>query len=202
MRLLVFGVLMCICATFASAQSSIRLIDFKNFTYPLSGPLLGHSAMSWLGDPANRHSKRNPIRLINGEDLTKDSSFLSNGKEYVQYSGVTLQSISYADLTGDGKEEAIVVLLYRTGGTQATNYVYIYSLESDTPKLLDYCYTGDRAYSGLYDVRAENGTLIFDLLDPKRASGDCCSSGFVETRYRWDGIRFARVGPVTHGAVK
>jgi hypothetical protein len=202
MRPFIPGILIFISAGFLSAQGDIRKVDFKNFTYPLSGPLLGHSAMSWLGSPKNGYSQRKPIHLVNGEELSKDSSFVMDGKEYVQYSGFTLKSVMYARLTGDGGEDAIVVLTYYTGGTQTTNYVYIYSPGAGEPKLLDFCYTGDRAYSGLYDVRAENGVLVFDLLDPRKASGDCCSSGFVETRYRWDGSRFIRVGPVTRGAVK
>jgi hypothetical protein len=202
MRLFALGMLLCLSAGIASAQSTIRQIDFKNFTYPLRGPLLGHSAMSWLGDPRNGYSRRNPIRLINGEDLTRDSSFVMDGKEYVQYSGFTFQSVSYSELTGDGKEDAIVVLTYHTGGTQTTNYIYIYSLdEFGKPKLLDYCFTGDRAYSGLYKVYGENGELVVDLLDPSKSSRDCCSAGFIETRYQWDGRRFLRVSPVTRGAV-
>jgi hypothetical protein len=62
-----------------------------------------------------------------------------DGKEYNQYAGFTLESVSYADLTGDGKDEAIVVLKYATGGTQTTNYVYVYTLEQG-PKLLAYCH--------------------------------------------------------------
>lgn len=74
-------------------------------------------------------------------------------------------------MTGNDREEAIVVLHYQTGGAQNTDYVYIYSLESGKPKLLDFCYTGDRAYSGLYSVHGEDGLLVFDLLDPKSRSG-------------------------------
>jgi hypothetical protein len=192
MRSLILGILICICTGFASAQSSIRQVDFKNFKYPLRGPLLGHSAMSWLGDPRNGYSKRPPIRLLRGADEVRSEDG----------SGFKFDSVQYADVTGDGKEDAIVVLTYYTGGTQTTNYVYIYSLEAGKPKLLDFCFTGDRAYSGLYGVHADNGKLAFDLLDPKMATGDCCSSGYIETRYRWDGIRFVRVDPVTHGAVK
>jgi hypothetical protein len=45
----VLGMLVCVCTVWVSAQSSVREIDFKNFTYPLSGPLLGHSAMiGWV----------------------------------------------------------------------------------------------------------------------------------------------------------
>jgi hypothetical protein len=192
MRLLALGLLLCVSAGTVPAQSSIRQIDFRNFTYPLRGPLLGHSAMSWLGDLKNGYSNRPPIRLIGGADLSSEDG-----------SGFTFDSVQYADLTGDEKQDAIVTLTYHTGGTQTTNYIYIYSLDkSDNPKLLDYCFTGDRAYSGLYKVHSENGELIFDLLDADQRSGDCCSSGFVETRYRWDGRRFVRIGPVTRGAVK
>jgi hypothetical protein len=192
MRLLALGVLLCVSVGTAPTQSSIRQIDFKNFTYPLRGPLLGHGAMSWLGDPKNRYSNRPPVRLISGADLNSEDG-----------SGFTFGSVQYADLTGDGKEDAVVVLTYHTGGTQTTNYIYIYALdESGKPKLLDYCFTGDRAYSGLYGVHGEDGRLVVDLFDPNKSSADCCSSGFIETRYRWDGTRFVRTGPVTRGAVK
>ena len=53
MRSLVLGILACVFTASAFAQANIRQVDFKNFTYPLKGPLLGHGAMSWLGDPKN-----------------------------------------------------------------------------------------------------------------------------------------------------
>jgi hypothetical protein len=185
MRLLVFGILICISSGFVSAQSSIRQVDFKNFIYPLSGPLLAHSELKWLGDPKDGYSKLKPIHLVNGEDQI----------------GFTLQSVSYANLTGDGKEDAIVVLLYQTGGTQNTHYVYIYSFEAGKPKLLAYCHTGSRGYSGLYKVYSERGTLVFELLDPKKMQGECCSKGFVRTRYRWANGRFEEIGAPEHRAL-
>ncbi|MGH9605959.1 MAG: hypothetical protein ACRD3N_09695 [Terracidiphilus sp.] len=182
-------------------QSSIRQVDFKNFTYPLSGHLLGHDRLQWLGTSKDARLARAPIRLVNGSDLTKSSSFVMDGKEYDQYEGFTLQSVQYADLTGDGKEDAIVVLRYLTGGTQTTNYVYVYALDPGKPKLLAYCYTGDRAYSGLYKVYGEDGELVAELFDPKKAEGDCCSSGFVRTRYQWRDGRFEAVGAPEYGTV-
>jgi hypothetical protein len=152
MRSFILSILICISTGFIYAQSGIRQVDFKNFTYPLSGPLLGHSAMSWLGDPRNGYSKRSPIRLLHGVDEMRGEDG----------SGFTFDSVQYADVTGDGKEDAIVVLTYHTGGTQTTNYVYIYSLETGKPKLLDFCFTGDRAYSGLYGVHADNESGFHD----------------------------------------
>jgi hypothetical protein len=137
--------------------------------------------------------------LVNGEDLKKESSFEMDGREYAQYSGFSLQSVEFADLTADGKEDAIVVLLYQTGGTQNTHYVYIYSFIAGKPSLLAYCHTRGRADFGLYKVYGERGKLVFELLDPEKNSGDCCSSGFVRLRYRWHDGRFEGFGAHEHG---
>lgn len=198
MRPLILGILICISTGFISAQSGIRQVDFKNFTYPLSGPLLAHDDLKWLGDPRDGYSKRAPIHLVNGKDLTKVGSY----GEYVQWAGFSLQSVQYADVTGDGIEDAIVVLLYQTGGTQNTHYVYVYSVEAGKPKLLAYCHTGSRGYSGLYKVFGDHGTLIFELFDPKKMQGECCSTGFVRTRYRWQDGQFVRFGSTEYGAVE
>jgi hypothetical protein len=180
----------------SSAQENIRQVDFNNFTYPLSGHLLGHDRLEWLNIPERAQAKKQPIQLVKGSNLTKTSSFVMDGKEYDQYEGFTLESVKFADLTGNGEEEAIVVLRYHTGGTQTTNYVYVYTLDNHEPKLLAYCHTGDRAYSGLYKVYGNDGLLTFELLDPKRASGDCCSSGIIVSRYRWHNTRFEAIGPI------
>jgi hypothetical protein len=189
-------------AVLVSAQSSIRQVDFKNFTYPLSGPLLGHADLKWLGNPKDGYRNRKPIHLVNGDDFTKTSSFVMNGHEYAQWAGFTFESVDYADVTGDGKEDAIVVLRYHTSGTQTTDYVYFYSFDAGKPRLLAYCYTGDRAYLGLYKVYGDHGKLIFELLDPEKRDGDCCSSGFVRTRYQWDGSRFVLVGAPEYGTLE
>jgi len=199
MRSFVSVIVFCASFELAAAQDNIREVDFKNFSYPISGPLLGHSELKWLGDPKDGYSKRKPIHLVNGEDLKKESSFEMDGREYAQYSGFSLQSVEFADLTADGKEDAIVVLLYQTGGTQNTHYVYIYSFIAGKPSLLAYCHTRGRADFGLYKVYGERGKMVFELLDPEKNSGDCCSSGFVRLRYRWHDGRFEGFGAHEHG---
>jgi hypothetical protein len=202
MRWLAIGLLVLISPGLAAAQSSTRNIDFKNFTYPLNGPLLGHDRLRWLDPPKDIEKKKNSIHLVNGNDLTKSSSFVMNGREYTQWMGFTLQSVEYADVTGEGKEDAVVVLLYQTGGTQNTHYVYIYSFDAGTPTLLAYCHTGDRSDFGLYKVYGKHGALVFELLDPSKSSGDCCSSGIVRTRYKWHDGRFEMFGSREHEALK
>jgi len=201
MRSLAFGLLLGFATCLAVAQQSIRQVDFRNFTYPLSGPLLGHGELKWLGNPKDGYSKRKPIHLVKGDDLTKVSSVSVDGKEYPQFEGFTLQSVEFADLTGNGTEDAIVVLLYRTGGTQNTHYVYVYSLADGNPRLMAYCHTGSRSDFGLYKVYGEQGKLVFELLDPRKGEGDCCSSGFVRARYIWRNGRFEPFGKQEYGTL-
>jgi len=181
----------------AAAQQSIHQVDFGNFVYPLSGPLLGHHGLVWL-DPSQ---SRREIRLVAGSDLKKTSSFVMDGREYVQYEGFKLDFVKFADLTGDGRDEAIVVLRYLSGGSQTSNYVYVYTFEDGHPKLLAYCHTGDRAYSGLYGVNGRGGTLVFELFDADHRSGDCCSSGVIVRRFKWQGNRFEPIGVPEHRAI-
>lgn len=134
MRSLVLAVLILISfgsAGSARADQGMRHVDFKNFTYPLSGSTLGYNRLEWLDVWAARH-----IRLASGKQAQRSSGF-------------TLESVSFADVTGEGKDNAMVVLRYDTGGTQQTNYVYIYTFAAGKPKLLAYFHSGDRAYSGL-----------------------------------------------------
>lgn len=177
-RTLAIAALLLFSIGFADGQTTIRQVDFKNFSYPRTGPLLGHERMVWLDLSAKRQ-----IRLHDGADSR----------------GFTLASVKFAGMTGGVTEEAIVVLHYDTGGTQQTDYIYIYSLDSGHPRLLAYCYTGDRAYSGLYKVFGRSRKLVVDLFDPSKQSGDCWSSGFIETTYEWRNGRFMPVGPRKFG---
>ena len=197
-RRIAVGVLIFLFTGWASAQESIRQVDFKNFTYPLSGPLLGHSNMRWLENPRAGYSRKKPIHLANGKDLSKGPVAGAEGEQQ----GFLFRSVQYAQLAGIEGEAAIVVLRYLTGGTQKTDYIYIYSFEGGKPKLRAYCFTGDRAYSGLYRVFGQGGELVVDLFDPDKRQGDCCSSGYVRTRYRWSGDRFVPDGRVKRGEVK
>ena len=71
--------------------------------------------------------QKTTARLANGSQLTKISSAMVDGKKHGEYEGFMFQFVSYGDFMGDGNEEAIIVLIYLTGGTQTTHYVYIYA---------------------------------------------------------------------------
>jgi hypothetical protein len=187
MRTLLLGLLVIASPGLTFGPANIRQVDFKNFTYPITGSKLGHERLMWMSLVNTSH-----VRLAIGEDVGKHASGWPNFK---------LESVKFADVTGNGKQNAIVVLRYDSGGTQTTHYVYIYSLGFGRPKLLAYCHTGSRSGMGLYNVYGQHGTLVFELLDPKKAVGDCCSTGFIRTRYRWRKGRFEALGAPEYGTI-
>jgi hypothetical protein len=173
-------------AAFAQqSNSSIRLIDFTNFTYP-SGVV----------------GKNGGFKLSQGELLPKQRDKVGRPLDM----WLVLDTIVYGDVTGDGNEEAIINLGWVTGGTATPNLIYIYTLRNKRLKLLWRFETGDRADGGYKNVYAENGNLVIELLGKDKIIGkdlyaddgvhlgDCCATLFTRTRYKWNGRRFRRIG--------
>lgn len=165
-------------ATQQDLYASIRKVDFRNFTH--TGPA----------------------------DYDSESFTLKNGqKPYVHdhEDGIFLNKVSYADLTGDGQEEAILRMTIQTGGTAIPSFIFIYALEDKKLKTLWKFTSGDRAEGGLKDVYSKDGALIIELfgdskfLDGKwehdwpagKFKGLCCPTVYTKTRFKWDGEQFA-----------
>lgn len=166
-------------------RKSIRTVDFRNFSYPKT---------KGLDLP---HSRRRFFKLKNGLlPETRDR------EGYIVGMGVGLSRVSYGDVTGDGLEEAIIVLSLLTGGSSMPNCVYVYAWDHGRPKLLWAFDTGDRAHGGLRRVRAQSGRLLvelygdgkiigkdFDTID-ETFRGACCPMQFTRAWYRWAGNGF------------
>lgn len=165
-----------------SAVSPIRKIDFKNFTYP------------WYPtDYTPPHGERK-ITLRDGDmkvDAAKNTDRL----------WASLANVSYADLTGDGQEEAIVTVTTNFDPNGSVACIFVYTLRSDEPKLLWSHETGDRANGGLRSLRVEGFDLVVEQYDIKfdQAKGSyeegtalCCPKRFIRSHYRWDGEHFEK----------
>jgi hypothetical protein len=112
----------------------------------------------------------------------------------------------YRDVTGDGREEAIVILYAEMGGTESSEDVFIYSLRHGRPVLLWKFWTGDRADGGLVRLYAENGQLVVELAgknkfigsdyfgDDGTSNGDCCPTLITRSKYQWARGAFRRRG--------
>jgi hypothetical protein len=175
----------------SSPVHSIRDIDFKNFTY--STLPTGKCSMS-------------KVRVQNG----KYGSVENFSPHVIPRGGcwqVTLGPVTYGDVTGDGQEEAMVVLYAEVGGTDASNDVFVYSLRNARPVLLWKFWTGDRADGGLVKLYAENGKLVVELAGKNKFIGGdyyaddgtgphglCCPTVITRSKYQWMRGAFRRRG--------
>ena len=182
----------CVFVSLAVGQTqNIRHIDFKNLSYKWIRPYGSPEKLEWL--PITESAD---VRLVNGQwrempESTDDSP--------PRFSGLTLESVQFGYVTGTGAEDAVVILRYDSGGTRFWEYVYVYAIQGGRLVLLSYFHAGDRAQLGLYRAYAKGGVLVTELFDPQKRMGDCCSSGFVRTRYRWRQGKFEEVGRVELG---
>ena len=167
---------------FEPKNSSIRQIDFSNFTFPGSDGLF-------------------PTAEYETETFT-----VRNGKseQTEEQYGMQLQPVEYGDVTGDNVEEAIISFHVLTEGSAGVNHVYIYALKENKPIFLWGFESGDRASGGLNHACAENGKLVVELfgkgtqiggnLGMTEPVGYCCPRSFTRTRYQWRNNHFEQNG--------
>lgn len=173
MRLRTFVVVASLLSMPAAARAeSIRSVDFANFAFPLR-PATGEPGSFRLRDGTYRDRPGAPPPDIG--------------------TWLDLAGVVYADVTGDGREEAVVVLEVMTGGSATPNAVYVFAMGRGGPDLL-WCFTtGDRADGGLKAVYGENGRLVVERFSPRGEAADCCPIAFERTVYHWSRERFRRL---------
>ncbi|MEZ5427570.1 MAG: hypothetical protein R2747_14975 [Pyrinomonadaceae bacterium] len=164
--------------------SAIGQIDFKNHTYPFP--------RGWQD--------------VDSREFTLEDGKRPISKERI---GITYITTKYGDATGDGEDEALVVLKIDTGGGGIPQIVYVYSLKKEEgPELIWHFRTGDRSDGGLKKLIAENGEISVELfgqdryilgeVETMRIDGDeeqlCCPTHFTRTHYKWNGSNFVLKG--------
>ncbi|MEO8041748.1 MAG: hypothetical protein ABI646_03965 [Acidobacteriota bacterium] len=171
--------------------------DFKSFTYPLP-----HGWQNPDGsDLTLADGRRLPVSKFINEGMEDEEKAEARATRRIGMSYVTTK---YFDVTGDGQDEAIVILKVETTGNAIPQLVYIYEWKDDKPELVWNFRTGDRADGGLKDMRVENGEFVIELYGQDRfllgetetgkITGDeeqlCCPLFFTRTFYKWNGRNF------------
>ena len=180
-----------------TTSSPLGTFDFKNFTYPLP--------RGW------QHADSVEITLINGrlqpkfEDVDEEMSPEEKAeKRAARRIGMSYVTTKFLDVTGDGSDEAAVILKIETGGAAIPQLVYIFEWKNGKPELLWNFRTGDRADGGLKDLRIENDEVVVEMFGQDRfllgqaetgkITGDeeqlCCPIYFTRTTYKWNGKSF------------
>lgn len=136
--------------------------DFRNFTFP-KYCLEGDTESFILKDGVYRNEKEDDHLIF--------------------------AAAKYADVTGDGNSEALVVLDIITGGSMMPQCVYIFTLENPKTKAVRLLWdfqTGDRADGGLRKIYGENENLVVERFSPEEKSGDCCPKYYIKETYKWN----------------
>jgi hypothetical protein len=180
-----------------TTKTPLGTFDFKNFTYPLP--------RGWQNpdgtDLTLTDGRRTPVSKFINDDMEDEEKAEARATRRIGMSYVTTK---YFDVTGDGQDEAIVILKVETTGNAIPQLVYIYEWKDGKPELVWNFRTGDRADGGLKDMRVENGEFVIELYGQDRfllgetetgkITGDeeqlCCPLFFTRTFYKWNGKNF------------
>lgn len=180
-----------------STSSPLGTFDFKNFTYPLPRGWQNPDGTDLTLD----NGRVEPVSVDTDIDMEPDEIAERKARRRIGMSYVTTK---FLDLTGDGHDEAIVILKVETTGAAIPQLVYVYEWKEDKPELIWNFRTGDRADGGLKDIRIENGETVVELYGQDRfllgetetgkITGDeeqlCCPTFFTRTTYKWNGNHF------------
>ena len=145
--------------------SDIRKVDFGNFTYRVWGD---HEVQARDGQG------------ISPKDAEPSDPIISSIKTV------------YGDLTGDGRDEAAVVVYFTAGGNATFSEGFVYTVKLGSVQVLDTFESGPNPWNRIWTVAISKGELVVE-----RELGSChaCVDEIVTTRYRWDGthLRPSRV---------
>jgi hypothetical protein len=186
---------------FKTTSSPFSSVDFQNYSYPLPRGWQNPDA----SDLVLTAGRLDPVSADMNEDMSGEERIEQRSKRRIGASYVTTR---YFDATGDGLDEAFVILKIETTGSAIPQIVYVFTLKEDKPELIWYFRTGDRADGGLKDLRPDHGDLVVELYGQDRfllgetetgkVTGDeeqiCCPTFFTRTRYKWNGNVFRMHG--------
>jgi hypothetical protein len=179
---------------FKTTRSELGKFDFRNYTYPMP--------RGWQHPDGKEitleNGKVKPVEVVIDEEMSDEEKAARRAARRIGLSYVTTR---YFDVTGDGADEAIVILKVETGGAAIPQLVYIFDWKNAAPELIWYFRTGDRADGGLKDLRMENGLFTVELygqdrfllgeVETSKITGDeeqiCCPTFFTRTQYKWNG---------------
>lgn len=170
MGLIVLGIA---CVFSVNAQTDIRKVDFKNFTFE---PFC-------VGDQPQKVTVQNgEFSKETEEDGYTDRFFFSAAVD------------GYGDVDGDGKDEAIISSICNTGGTGNFSEGFIYTMKNGKPSLLSRIEGGDRAFGGIIGMTIEKGIVMVDRNDAGENGAACCAEFAVKTNYKWNGKKLVESG--------
>jgi len=181
----------------STSNSPLAQFDFKNYVYPLP--------RGWQNPDNSDITLKNgvlaPVSADVNDDMSNEEKAEAKSQRRIGMSYVTTK---YMDVTGDGQDEAFVILKVETAGSAIPQFVYVFDWKNDKPELIWYFRTGDRADGGLKNFYTQDGQFVVELFGQDRfllgatetgkITNDyeqlCCPTYFTRTFYKWNGKDF------------
>jgi hypothetical protein len=98
-----------------------------------------------------------------------------------------VRAVTFGDIDGDGKEEAVVVIATNLCGAGTSIDGYIYGLERGEAVLRAEIEGGDRGEGGIEAVAVVKGEIRVRRFDVGPRGGACCPDRVRIERWRWAG---------------
>lgn len=185
-----------------ATASPIGSFDFENYTYELPR---GWQNPDGTTELTLTDGRTPPVSTHTTANMDDEAKAVAKSQRRIGLKHVVTK---YFDVTGDGQDEAVVVLKVETEGAAIPQLVYVFEWKKDGPELLWPFRTGDRADGGLKSLGAENGQFVVELYgqdrfllgqtETGRITDDveqlCCPTHFTRSVYKWNGKNFLMQG--------
>ena len=121
------------------------------------------------------------------DDETGVSESGESGETGEPTGGFDVEPAVFADVDGDGADDAIVVSRIATGGTGRFSQVTVFAVRAGAAVVLAEIAGGDRGDGGIRRVAGERGAVIVERNVLAEGDGLCCPSAARRERWRWSG---------------
>lgn len=146
--------------------SSIREIDFQNFTFP------------WTKTLGN---EKESFTLKKGISQIKDGRRLS------------LESLSYIEVMQDFGEQALVTIKIDDGNA-TYQMLYVFAVLDGKPKLLERFEFGPGFANSLGTAFSAHGALVIETFVQTELDAECCPGIIEISYYNWHNGKFVLLG--------
>ncbi len=132
--------------------------------------------------PAQTTPPEQTPQALFGDLIVKDPRTTADMRGLLAGAGFVAPQPQFADLTGDGKMDAVVQV--RVPGAAGTVAVYAFSTDGTSDGRLRAIFRSQALYRATVSVAP--GTLLVTLPDYGEGDELCCPAGHTERRYGWD----------------